>query len=134
MLTAHFLAIRQVHITCVLLSGALFCVRGGLHIADLAAANHRVLRIASYLIDTTLLAAAILLMIILRQFPFINAWLTTKVLLLLLYIALGSLALKRARTRRLRVLAFASALLTYAWIMGVAVTHEPAGWLSLAHR
>lgn len=133
MLTTHFLAIRQVHITCVLLSGALFCVRGGLHIANVAAANHQMLRITSYLIDTALLAAAILLMIILQQFPFINAWLTAKVLLLLLYIALGFLTLKRASTRRLRVVAFASALLTYTWIIGVAITHEPAGWLSLAH-
>jgi uncharacterized membrane protein SirB2 len=134
MLTDQFFLIRQVHITCVLLSGALFCVRGGLRITNVAAANHRVLRVVSYLIDATLLVAAVLLTIILQQFPFLDAWLTTKVLLLALYIALGSLALKHAQSRRLRVLAFGSALLTYAWIIGVAVTHDPAAWLALTYR
>lgn len=127
MLAAHFIAIRQLHVTCVLLSGALFCLRGGLRIADVAAANHRMLRFASYGIDTALLTAAILLTRILQQYPFRDAWLTAKVLLLVLYIALGSLALKRAKTRRARILAFGAAVLTYAWIIRVAVTHSAAG-------
>ena len=134
MLAAHFVAIRQIHIACVLLSGALFCVRGGLRIANVAAANHRLLRLASYGIDTALLAAAVLLTLILQQYPFREAWLTTKVLLLVLYIGLGSVALRRARGRRASGLAFSAALLTYAWIIGVAVTREPAGWLSLVQR
>lgn len=134
MLASHFVAIRQVHIACVLLSGALFCLRGSLRIAHIGAANHRLLRLASYGIDTALLAAAVLLTIIVQQFPFVDAWLTAKVLLLGVYIVLGSVALRRARTRRASVLAFGGALLTYAWIIGVAVTHAPAGWLSLLHR
>ena len=129
MLAAHFVAIRQVHIACVILSGTLFCVRGGLRIAKVAVANHRLLRLASYGIYTALLAAAILLTIFLQEYPFRDAWLTTKVLLLVLYVALGSVALTRARSRRATVLAFGAAVLTYVWIIGVAVTHEPAGWL-----
>jgi uncharacterized membrane protein SirB2 len=136
MLAAHFVAIRQVHIGCVLLSGTLFCLRGGLRIANITAANHRLrlLRLASYVIDTALLAAAILLTIILQQYPFREAWLTTKVLLLVVYVVLGSLALRRASSPRNAVLAFGASLLTYAWIIGVAVTRAPAGWLSLMHR
>src|SRR5580765_7422178 len=133
MLAAHFVAIRHVHIACVVLSGALFCLRGSMRIANVAAANHRLLRLTSYVIDTTLLAAAVLLTIIVQRNPFLDAWLTTKVLLLVLYIVLGSLALKRARSRRASVLAFGGALLTYGWIIGVAVTHAPAGWLSLVN-
>ena len=134
MLADHFLAIRQIHIGCVALSGTLFCVRGGLRIANIAAANHRLLRLASYLIDTTLLAAAVLLTISLQQYPLRDAWLTTKALLLVVYIVLGSLALRGAPRRADAVLAFGAALLTYAWIIGVAVTHTPAGWLSLVPR
>jgi uncharacterized membrane protein SirB2 len=126
-LSAHFVAIRQVHIACAVLSGALFCLRGGLRIANVAAGNDRLLRLTSYVIDTALLAAAVLLMIILQ----LDAWLTTRVLLLVIYIVLGSLALKRARSRRSSVLALCGALLTYTWIIGVAVPHAPAGWLSL---
>jgi uncharacterized membrane protein SirB2 len=134
MLADHFVAIRQIHIACVVLSGTLFCARGGLRMANVAAANQRLLRLASHLIDTALLTAAVLLTIILEQYPFRDAWLTTKVLLLVLYIMLGSLALRHARKRRDAILAFGAALLTYAWIIGVAVTHQPAGWLSLVPR
>ena len=129
MLAAHFLDIRLLHVGSVALSGTLFTVRGLLRISDVAVANHASLRYASYVIDTVLLGAAILLTLILHQYPFVDAWLTTKVLLLVLYIVLGSIALKRARTHTGRVLAFLGALLTFAFIVGVAVNHHPAGWL-----
>ena len=134
MLAAHFLGIRAVHISCVALSGTLFTCRGLLHLGGSALANARPLRWASYLIDTTLLGAAILLTLIVHQYPFVDAWLTTKVLLLLLYIVLGVLALRRARTRSGRTLAFVAALAIYGAIIGVALTHRPAFWLSLMHR
>lgn len=134
MLASHFATIRMVHIACVALSGSLFCVRGLLRISAIPAANHWLLRTASYVIDTTLLVAAILLTLILHQYPFRDAWLTTKVILLALYIALGIFALKRARTSAGRSFAFFLALLTFACIIGVAITHQPAGWLTLIHR
>jgi uncharacterized membrane protein SirB2 len=134
MLASHFATIRLVHITCVALSGSLFCFRRLLRIAGIRAANHRLLRLTSYVIDTTLLVAAILLTLILHQYPFTDAWLTTKLLLLMLYIVLGTYALKRARTPSGRIIALGGALLTFAYIVGVAITHQPAGWLTLIRR
>jgi uncharacterized membrane protein SirB2 len=99
-----------------------------MRIADAPVANHRALRISSYLIDTALLVAGILLTLILHQYPLSDAWLTTKVLLLIIYIALGLYALKRAHRRSARIMAYFGALVTYAFIVGVAVTHHPAGW------
>ena len=113
------------------MSGVFFTVRGLLRIGGIAIANHRVLRITSYVIDTTLLSAAILLTVIVQQYPFVDAWLTAKVLLLVLYIALGIITLKRARTRLGRICAFLAALSTFGFMIGVAVTHHPAGWLIL---
>ncbi|TLY95009.1 MAG: hypothetical protein E6K36_04040 [Gammaproteobacteria bacterium] len=134
MLASQFAAIRLVHITCVAMSGSLFCLRGILRIASIPTAHHWLLRLASHVIDTALLLAAILLTLILHQYPFTDAWLTTKVLLLVLYIVLGTIALKRARTVFGRVVAFVFALLTFAYIIGVAITHHPAGWLTLIWR
>ena len=131
-LASYFLEIRLLHVGCVALSGALFAVRGLMRIADLPSANTRALRWVSYAIDSTLLGAAILLTIVVRQYPFVDAWLTAKVLLLLTYIGLGMMALKGARTRAGRVAAFIAALLTFGYIVGVAITHDPAGWISLA--
>ncbi|HET7837903.1 MAG TPA: SirB2 family protein [Steroidobacteraceae bacterium] len=131
MLASHYPEIRLLHIGCVAFSGTLFTVRGAMRIADIAGANHRALRWLSYTVDTALLLAAILLTLIVHQYPFVNAWLTAKLLLLPLYIALGVIALKRARTPAGRLAAYLAALLTFVMIVGVAVEHEPAGWLRL---
>lgn len=130
-LSAWYVQILLVHVGCVALSGTLFAVRGLMRIADLPGANTLALRRMSYLIDSTLLGAAILLTVIVREYPLVDGWLTTKVLLLLLYIGLGTMALRRARTRAGRVAAYVAALLTFACIVGVAIAHDPAGWIAL---
>ena len=129
MLAPHFSQILAVHVGAVALSGCVFCVRGLLRIAGKPAANHPALRVASIAIDTTLLAAAVLLTLIVHRYPFVNAWLTAKVLLLTLYIALGSVALKRARTRSARIAALLAAWTAFAFIIDVAVTRDPCAWL-----
>jgi len=123
--------IRWIHIGAVIASGALFSLRGVLMLAGSRAANHVALRWLSYAIDTTLLTAALMLATMLHQYPFVHAWLTVKVLLLVAYIVMGTIALKRGRTRRGRVLAFFAALATYATIISVARAHHPLGWLRL---
>jgi uncharacterized membrane protein SirB2 len=122
-LAAHYAGIRLLHVSCAALSGSLFTVRGLLRVKDSPLANHRVLRLASYVIDTTLLLAALLLTRIIHQYPFVNGWLTSKVLLLILYIALGIITLKRARTTSGRTVALLGALGTFAAIVAVAITH-----------
>jgi uncharacterized membrane protein SirB2 len=134
MLASHFASIRLVHIASVALSGSLFCLRGLMRIAGVRAANHWVLRLSSQLIDSALLTAAILLTLIIHQYPLTDPWLTTKVLLLMLYVVLGTIALKGERTRKARGAAFVSALVVFTYIIGVAITHEPAGWLALIRR
>jgi uncharacterized membrane protein SirB2 len=134
MLTAHYQQILLLHIGSVTFSGSLFATRGVLRLCNLAVANHRAVRVLSYIVDTTLLVAAILLTLILHQYPFVNPWLTTKVLLLVLYIGLGSIALRRARTTAGRAMALLAALLTFIFIVGVAIAHDPAGWLLLMRR
>jgi uncharacterized membrane protein SirB2 len=91
--------------------------------------NHAALRVLSYAIDTTLLTAALMLVTILHQYPFVQAWLTVKVLLLVVYIVLGTLALKRGRTARARNSSFIAAVGVYLAIVGIARSHNPMGWL-----
>ncbi len=119
--------IKSVHILSVLLSGGLFALRGGLMLARSRFTNHVALRFLSYSIDTVLLTSALMLVTILHAYPFVQSWLTVKVLLLLVYIALGSLALKRGRTRAVQVACYFAALLVFAFILSVARTHNPWG-------
>jgi uncharacterized membrane protein SirB2 len=129
MLASHYVEVLHVHVGCVALSGTLFGTRALLRIANNPLANHGALRMLSHAIDTTLLGAAVLLTLIIHQYPITNAWLTTKLLLLVLYIGLGTIALKKARSRVERAAASAAALLVFGIIIGVALTHDPAGWL-----
>lgn len=119
--------IKFVHILCVILSGSLFTLRGILMLVRSRYTNHVALRMLSYVIDTTLLTAALMLITLLHQYPFVQAWLTVKVLLLVVYIVLGVLALRRGRTRQAQVASLIAALLVYAFIITVAIAHNPWG-------
>lgn len=124
--------IKWVHVAAVICSGLLFAIRGTAQLAGAKWTMAAPLRYLSYLIDTTLLTAALMLATMLRQYPFVHGWLTVKVLLLVVYIVLGSFALKRARTFRVRLTCFLAALSLYLFIASVARAHDPRGlfaWL-----
>ena len=65
----------------------------------------------------------------LRMYPFVHSWLTAKVVLLVVYVVLGSFALKRGRTRKVRALCWIAALIVYASIIAIALAHDPLGTL-----
>ena len=125
-----YLEIRTVHIWAVLTSGALLLLRG--LAVNLFAARWPMaapLRYLSWTVDTVLLTAALMLTTIIRQFPFIDAWLTVKVVLLVPYIVLGYFAL-RAGSPRNRWLALVGAAATFCFIYTVARAHHPLGLLA----
>lgn len=126
----YYLFLRHAHIGFVIASVTLFVVRGGLMLAGSPRVHAGVLRYTSYTIDTLLLTAALMLTSVIHQYPFATGWLTMKVFLLVVYVVLGSIALKRGRTQRARVLAFGAALLTVAFLYSVARAHHPLGVFS----
>lgn len=125
-----YLALKHLHLTAVILSFALFALRGLWMLADSPQLQRRWVRIAPHLIDTVLLASAIGLTLILQQYPFVNGWLTAKVLALIAYIILGSVALKRGPTKPIRAVAGVAALATFGYIVSVALTRHPLGFLA----
>lgn len=122
--------LRDVHLGSVVLSISLFVFRGGLMLIDSPVLHGRVLRILPHAIDVVLLASAIGLCIHIRQYPGTSAWLTAKVLGLVAYVILGSLALRRGRTRRIRLAALAGSLVAVSYVIGVARHHHPLAWLA----
>jgi uncharacterized membrane protein SirB2 len=124
--------IRWVHIAAVFASGGLFLVRGAARQVGAGWVMAAPLRHLSYAIDTVLLAAALTLCVTLRQYPFVHGWLTAKVLLLVVYIVLGSYALKRGRTAAIRLGCWLAALATYACIISIARAHHPLGVFAAA--
>lgn len=124
-----YLPIKHAHITLVAASGLLFAVRGAAVQVGQGWAMRPAWRRLSYAIDTLLLGAGASLWVLLQLNPLQNAWLGTKLLLLVLYIVLGSLALKRGRTAAVRRVAYAAALAVYGCIATVALAHHPLGLL-----
>jgi uncharacterized membrane protein SirB2 len=119
--------IKLVHVSTVLVSGALFLLRGLAVQLGADWAMAALLRYSSYAIDTVLLTAAMMLSSMLRMYPFVHSWLTAKVVLLVVYVVLGSFALKRGRTRKVRALCWIAALIVYASIIAIARAHDPLG-------
>ncbi len=119
-----YLLIKTLHVTCVLISISLFVLRGTLELMDKPWRDWRVLRVAPHWVDTLLLSSALWLAWRIGQYPFVNGWLTAKVLALLAYILLGMRALSRKTPRSQRMPFFGAALLCATYIVGVAFTHS----------
>ena len=119
-----YLALKHFHVTCAVLSGSLFLLRGFWMLLDSPTLQRRWVRIAPHVIDSLLLASALIMVFWSAQYPFAQNWLTAKVIALLVYIGLGTVALKRGKTRAVRVAAFVGALLVFAYIVGVALTRQ----------
>ena len=121
-------ALLHLHLVCVTASIALFVARG-LGVAALHAWPMRPFwRYLSVAIDVLLLTAGASLWALLGLHPVRNAWLGVKLVLLLIYIVLGSYTLKRGRTRAQRSLFFIAALPVVLSMAGIALAHDPAGW------
>lgn len=125
-----YLPLRHAHLTLVSLSLALFAARGLGVLAGARWPMARAPRVGSMAIDTLLLATGAALWHLLGLHPLQQTWLGTKLALLLAYIVLGSIALKRGRTPAVRAVAYVAALATVAAMVGVARAHHPAGWFS----
>ncbi|MFP5393767.1 MAG: SirB2 family protein [Gammaproteobacteria bacterium] len=121
----EYVALKHMHMGFAGLSGLLFLVRGVWMLRASPMLQQRWVRIAPHIIDTLLLTTAIVLAVWSSQYPFVQAWLTAKVVALVIYIGLGTVALKRGRSPGVRAAAFAGALLTFLYIVSVAVSKQP---------
>jgi uncharacterized membrane protein SirB2 len=126
----QYLAAHHSHVTFVTISLLLFLLRGGLMLAGSPLLRSPVLKVAPHVVDTLLLASALWLVHVLHLPFFQTPWLLAKVAGLVAYIALGSLALREGRPRAVRAAAFIAALVTVAWIITVAIRHDPLGFLA----
>jgi uncharacterized membrane protein SirB2 len=130
----YYADIKWIHVAAVLTTGLLFFARGvGMWIGSPIGMSASV-RYVSYAVDTTLLTAALMLTTLTHQSPLAQPWLATKIVLLVAYIALGSMALKRGTTLRSRRTSFIAAIACYGYILSVALTREPLGFFERLAR
>lgn len=124
-----YATIKHIHMGAAVLSIALFMLRGAWMLWSPERLRVPWVRVVPHIIDTILLAAALVLAWQLGAAA-ARGWLVAKVVGLLVYIALGTIALKRGTTRRIRAVAFVGAIVVFAYIVMVALTKSPLGVLA----
>ena len=118
------LLLKHLHVTCVVLSISGFLVRGVWMMQESPWLQKKWVRVAPHIIDTILLGSAILLAMQIQQYPFVQNWLTAKVLALIAYIVIGAIGLKYGRTKKIRIAAWLVAIAIFLYIVLVALTHQ----------
>lgn len=116
--------LKYVHVTCVVLSGAGFFIRGVWMIRESPRLHKKWVRVLPHIIDTALLVSALPLAMQIRQYPFVHGWLTAKVLALVAYIVIGAIGLRHGRTKKIRVIAWLVAMAIFFYIVMVALTRQ----------
>jgi len=125
-----FTWIKLVHVSCVTLSFTLFFTRGLWILGRPGRPLWKWLRVLPHIVDTLLLASGLTLAFLIHQYPFVNSgWLTAKVIGLIAYISLGMFAFRSTSPQAARWTMWVMALLVFGYIVSVAITMSPAGFM-----
>lgn len=117
--------IKLLHISTAIISISLFTYRASLKLKRPSHQARGWLHYSPHLNDSILLSCAIYLAIKTQQYPFSTDWLSVKVIALFTYILLGMVVLRYARTQAQRITAFILALISFAYILAVAINRSP---------
>jgi len=120
---------KSIHLICIVLSFSGFFVRGIWMLQGSANLKQRWVKTAPHIIDTLLLASAIVLAVQMRISPLEHSWLMAKIIALLVYIGAGMVALRFGRSRTERLGAWVFGLLMFLYIVSVALSKSVFGWL-----
>lgn len=125
---AYYPLIKQLHLLTVAITITLFLLRFYWQRSGSAMLTRRWVRILPHVNDTLLLVSGVMLVMITHFYPFSpqGSWLTEKLLGVIIYIALASVALsRRPRTDRTRWIAFLIALIALVIVIKLAVSKMP---------
>ena len=126
--------LKSAHMLLALVTISGFLLRGYWMINASPLLSHRLARAAPHVIDTLFLLSGIAL-VYLSSLPVMQSpWLLAKFAGLLVYIVLGTIALRRGPTTQIRLVAFVGALSAFAYVVGAAIARSPASWLAFLNR
>lgn len=125
-----FLFLKIVHITCAITTICGFILRGYWMMTASDWLQRKPVRIAPHVIDALFLVSGIAMLYVLSINPFTQSWLIAKFGGLVIYVLLGTIAIKRGPTLQIRVIALVGAVSVFAYIAGVALSRSAASWLA----
>ena len=120
-----FLLLKSIHISSITGSYILFFLRGIWSMNDSSIMQKRWVKSVPHIVDTLLLISAIALAFTIHQYPFKDAWLTAKIIGLLVYIGMGFIALRNGISNKIRIFSWLTAQTVFGYIILVAIFHNP---------
>jgi uncharacterized membrane protein SirB2 len=124
-----YAALKIIHVASVVLSFALFAIRGGNVLSGKAAPGGRAMRILPHVLYTVLLLSALSMVAINKQYPWVNAWTAVKLSGLVVFVIFGTLAFRGSRGRQ--ALFFVLGTVAFIFTASVGLTKDPMGFLKL---
>jgi uncharacterized membrane protein SirB2 len=124
-----YLVLKYLHMTLAVATLCGLLLRWVWMLRDSPLFRHRITRILPHIIDTLFLLAGVSMAVMIGQYPFVHAWLTAKVLGLVVYIVLGEFALRRARKKASRTIAMSLAAIVFIYVFSVARSKSVLGFL-----
>jgi len=125
-----YTSFKLVHLCAAILSFNGFVLRGYWMMTDPVLLDRKWVRILPHVVDAIFLASGVGLIYALRLQVLQNGWLLTKFAVLFVYVVLGSVALRRGRSMAIRKTAFTFAVISFVYIVGVALSKSNASWLA----
>ncbi|BCQ34680.1 MULTISPECIES: SirB2 family protein [Erwinia] len=127
-MAAWYFPLKHFHLLTVAITALMFVLRFYWYQTHSSMLQRRWVRIVPHLNDTLLLLSGGLLVAITHFYPFSpqGVWLTEKLFGVIIYIALGFIALgRRPRAQKIRWIAFIVALIALVVIVKLATTKMP---------
>ena len=124
-----YLFLKSFHIISAMATIFGFLLRGFWMLRESEMLQHRFVRVAPHVVDTVFLFSGVAMLWLMHLNPLTQSWLLAKFAGLVAYILLGMVAIRRGPTRQIRIVAFIAAVSMFAYIVGVALTKSPLGWI-----
>ncbi len=125
-----YLTLKTLHMTFALLSFTGFLLRSYLMFIDSKWLNHKVVLVIPHIIDGLFLTCGFWMALMVNFGLFNQPWLSMKVLLLMCYLFLVGLTLSRGNTKSIRVTSFFCAVVTFIYIVGIAINKTAFSWFA----
>src|SRR5690554_5087847 len=125
----HYFLIKHLHMTTAIVSIVFFIVRAWWSVRESPLLQRRWVKILPHVNDTLLLVLGVMLAVTLSMSPHQHPWLAAKLLGLIIYILLGTVAIKRGRTPLTRGLTAVAAIAVFFYVYGTAITKNPLFFL-----
>ncbi|GAB2905222.1 SirB2 family protein [Paralcaligenes sp. KSB-10] len=122
----NYSIVKHLHVSAAAISIILFALRAYWSVTGSGKLQLRAIKILPHVVDTVLLVCGIILTFMLGG---LQPWIVAKLLALVLYIGIGTIAIKRGKTSGTRALAALVAIAVFFYIVGVAIRHNPMSWL-----